>query len=70
VLPIAQACVYHNQVPESVATSLAGTLFRPVTTDQNASVIDFASTVGSKKVRVRTARESDGLYYVIDVSVS
>jgi hypothetical protein len=70
VLPIAQACVYHNLVPESVTTSLAGTLFRPVTTDQNASVIDFASTVGSKKVRVRTARESDGLYYVIEVSVS
>jgi hypothetical protein len=70
VLPIAQACVYHNQVPESVTTSLAGTLFRPVTTDQNASVIDFASTVGAKKVRVRTARESDGLYYVIDVTVS
>lgn len=70
VLPIAQACVYHNQVPESVTTSLSGTLFRPVTTDQNAAVIDFVSTAGTKKVRVTTAREPDGLYYVIDVAVS
>ncbi len=70
VVPIAQACVYHDLVPESVTTSLAGTLFKPVTTDQNASVIDFASTVGAAKVTVRTAREPDGLYYVIGVTVS
>jgi hypothetical protein len=66
---VAQSCVYHNAVPESVARSLGGRLYGPVTNDQNASVIVFKSTDGATTVTVTTAKESDGNYYVIAVTI-
>jgi hypothetical protein len=66
---VAQACVYRSQVAESVARGLAGKLFGPVTTDPNASVIVFRSSDRSTTVTVTTAKEPDGHYYVIGVTL-
>jgi hypothetical protein len=67
---VAQACVWHNSVPEAVTRSLFGKLWAPTTTDENAVVIEFASTDGTARVRITTAREPDGHYYVTGVATS
>ncbi len=64
---VAQACVYQNQVPEAVTTGLAGKLYVPTTTDQNAMVIDFEANDRTRKLTVTTAKEPDGHYYVVAV---
>ena len=64
----AQACVFDNRVPLSVAEQLGRKVFLPTTTDARATVIDFRATDGTR-VTVATVRKPDGRYYVTGVTV-
>jgi hypothetical protein len=69
VAQYAQTCVYQNMVPLSVTKGLSGKLYAPTTSDQDATVVHFKEAQGDGQLDVTVAKQANGKFYIVKVTV-
>ncbi|MBV9594322.1 MAG: DUF4878 domain-containing protein [Actinobacteria bacterium] len=65
---LAQQCVWHNAVANSTINQMADKDYTPKSVTNTEGPFVFSETGGGPDVTIKTAKESDGKYYVVGVT--